>query len=221
MNNKLLKKIVKVHFETTINNGLSDLRKYTKKITSHLESDREKIESRRALRQPETDDEKIGNDFFHNISIRLGYKMPVDIFTKSVIISVYTFLEFTLDDFCKTMQMCEKHSISPTDRMGKGIFGSKRYIEKKLKVDLSNANDEWKEIIKLNKIRNFLVHSNGVARQDDVEGRKKIEKIISKTFGVELEQEHIKVSTTYIAHAIDVIEKFLKKVSNQYCNETV
>lgn len=218
MSRKYTKKLLSVYFKSEIRTGIKDLRAYTDKIMKYLESQKYKIYEDEASEGSETKEEKDTNDLLFSISLRLGYGRHVDIFTKSAIISIYTYLEFFLDDFCKKTHAHNGESISPKDLSGNGIFKSRAYLEKVLFINFSNLSDEWNDLVKLNKIRNFLIHSNGVSTNEET--RSKISKTIQGISGVKLEEDHLNVSLSYIWHMLSVIEKTLTEIESQYSKNT-
>ncbi|NIJ88576.1 hypothetical protein FHR49_001363 [Xanthomonas campestris] len=219
MRSEINRKILSIYFKGQISNGINDLRAYTEKIEQHLESNRYKIEEKSQRKDGKAKEDKGSEDLLFDVSLRLGYGRHIEIFTKSAIISIYTYLEFFLDDFCKKIHELEGKSISPKDLSGAGIFRSKAYLEKVLLVDWASLSSEWNELVKLNKIRNFLVHSNGVAATDET--KSEIRKIIQGISEVELEGDHLKVSSGYIRNMLSVIEKALTEIEGQYAENTV
>nr|WP_288256549.1 hypothetical protein [uncultured Pseudomonas sp.] len=214
MDNSINKKILSVYFKTQIRNGVKDLRAYSDKIESYLESQKYKIEERHEKEVYKTDEEKESGALFRNISLQLGYGRHVEIFTKSAIVSIYTYLEYFLDDFCKKINEYDKRLISPKDIYGSGIFRSKIYLSKVLLLNLEELNKEWEALVKLSEIRNFLVHSNGVATNKD--SKLKIQKTIKDLPGVKLDRDHIKISKAYIDDVLSTIEIVLENIESRY-----
>lgn len=217
MENSINKKIMSVYFKTQIRSGLKDLRAYTDKIESYLESQKYKIEERHDKETHKTDEERDADALLRNISLRLGYGRHIEIFTKSAIVSIYTYLEFFLEDFCKKINEYDKRQISPKEIYGSGIFRSKTYLSKILLLDLGDLNSEWEKLVKLSEIRNFLVHSNGVATNKET--KSKIQKAIKDIPGVKLERDHIKISKSYIDEILSTIELFLENLESRYAAE--
>ncbi|NER17409.1 hypothetical protein [Spongiivirga citrea] len=92
---------------------------------------------------------------------------PIDVYIKqknlqlyysTIIISIYSFLEQSLLRLCRIAETNERIKIE--DISGKGIFKFKKYLEKVSKIDFEEMNNEWKEITKLNHLRNVFVHSS-------------------------------------------------------------
>ncbi|GHU15043.1 hypothetical protein FACS189441_6120 [Betaproteobacteria bacterium] len=212
MSNTATKKILSLHLDAEIRNGLKDLRAYTEKIEQFIESQKDKIEecNKNEVCKAEGESE----DIMFNIQLRLGYGRHMEIFTKSTIISIFVYFEFFLDSFCEYMHKYDKKLISPKDIHGSGICRSKTYLNKVLLINTSNLESEWEELVTLQKIRNFLVHSNGVVASDDA--KTKLQKSIEGVSGVQLEEDHLKISPTYIKKMLATIERFLTKIKSQY-----
>jgi len=82
----------------------------------------------------------------------------LQLYYSSIIISIYSFLEQSLQGLCKVAE--KKHLIKVDDISGNGIFQFRKYLEKVIEIDFTEMNDEWNEITKLNHFRNVLVHSS-------------------------------------------------------------
>ncbi|PEW67024.1 hypothetical protein CN448_19030 [Bacillus cereus] len=82
-----------------------------------------------------------------------------NILRKSFIISLYSFLEQNLKKICKHLE--KKYKLEPTfnSNIEKGIVQNcYEYLTNTAKVDLNLAQEEWRKIQKINKIRNHFVH---------------------------------------------------------------
>lgn len=97
----------------------------------------------------------------HEIKIHLR-----QLYYHSLFISLYSLLEKTMWKLCKIAE--QGQSLKIRDISGDGIFKYHKYLEKVLKVDLSELNTEWSIIVKYNKLRNQLVHStNQIEKNTD------------------------------------------------------
>lgn len=203
-----------MYFKHEIRSGIRDIRAYTNKIEAFLESRKYKIEENKEKENNLTEEERETKKIIDHISMRLGYGRHIEIFTKSAIVSIYTYLEFFLEDFCKKIYELDNHKISPKDLSGTGIFRSKSYLSKVFNINFEKLNSEWEDITKLNEIRNFLVHSNGVFTSD--EAKSKLQKSLEKLSGINFKDDHIEISTNYISNVLSTIEIFLNKIESQY-----
>ncbi|EKC5521600.1 TPA: hypothetical protein ACPVW6_000954 [Vibrio parahaemolyticus] len=125
----------------------------------------------------------------------------------SSILSMYAYLENTLNRICYQKQREFNLLISVSDFSGNGIFRARNYLEKFKLVDFSDSvcNGAWSNLINLNKLRNSLIHAEG-----DIEQTKKItSKTIQGIKGLSLFGSTIMISHDYVVEALSEIEKFL------------
>ena len=89
--------------------------------------------------------------------------------------SISNVLEKAQNDLSRTL--CRKHGypIDVLDLKGNGIKRAKTYLEKLARIDFSDLESEWSYLEILNKVRNFIVHSQGeiVYSQGELEKFKK------------------------------------------------
>ncbi len=78
------------------------------------------------------------------------------LYYNSIFITEYSFLERKMLQICKIAE--SKQRLKLNDITGKGIFKYYIYFEKVLKIDMSEVNSEWSQILKYNELRNLLVH---------------------------------------------------------------
>jgi hypothetical protein len=125
----------------------------------------------------------------------------------SSVLSMYAYLETTLNRICQQKQRKFDLPISVYDLSGNGILRSKNYLEKFGLVDFSNSicNGTWSNLSNLNKLRNALAHSEG-----DIEQAKQFKgKHINNIKGLSLFGSTIMISDGYVVETLDEIEKFL------------
>lgn len=79
-----------------------------------------------------------------------------DLYYNSVFITEYSFLERKMLQLCKIGE--SKKAIKINDLGGSGIFKYYSYLKKVLQINMDEVNEEWQEIVKLNHLRNLLVH---------------------------------------------------------------
>ena len=78
-------------------------------------------------------------------------------YRKSTLVSVYSFLESSMNGLCKHLSARHDYPVKLEDLRGKGIVRAKDYLEKLAKVDFDALNGEWSHLMTLNKIRNCIV----------------------------------------------------------------
>ncbi|MGS0537300.1 hypothetical protein [Pseudoalteromonas sp. SaAl2] len=123
----------------------------------------------------------------------------------SSVLTMYTYLENTLNRICQLKQAENNIPITVTDLSKSGIERAKTYLEKFKLVDFSGCNGHWSKIKNLSRLRNTLAHAEG-----DIEYSNNLdEKRISQIQGLSLSGSTIMISDTYIIEALDNIEDFL------------
>ncbi|HUX80237.1 MAG TPA: hypothetical protein VMW10_10920, partial [Alphaproteobacteria bacterium] len=70
-------------------------------------------------------------------------------------------LEISLNDLCRYLCNSKKLYLSLEDLRGDGTERAKLYLTKACLIDFPESSNEWNEILKLNKIRNCIVHAQG------------------------------------------------------------
>jgi len=89
------------------------------------------------------------------------YKFP-DIHRKSILITIYGFLESDLNKLCKIISECIDNKIKLRYLSGKGISRALLYLSKIAEIDKLKFGNELIFIKKTNLLRNCIVHAGGV-----------------------------------------------------------
>lgn len=202
--------IVKYRTKDTLEN----FRKYALEIEGKFNADKNRImhefEERIAhLSQEERNeiDDYYAENYQHIDNFQIG------LYRKSTLVSLYSFLEHSLNDLCGHLFRTKAFAVAVTDLRGEGIIRAKDYLEKLPKVDFSLLNDEWTHLIEFNKIRNCIVHSDGDINQS--RSKKSLNEIVKSREGLELQHDRILISREYIDFIIIKIEIFMDKLYNQ------
>ena len=129
-----------------------------------------------------------------------------DIFRYSLILSINSFFEDLMNSLCKEIKLLKEVELKLDDLRGHGINRAKLYLVKVCGLEFPTDSHEWKEIKKLNDIRNFIAHTNGdISKAKDP---KKIKYIISNTR--DLSGHHrIKIEKEYLETILINIESFI------------
>ena len=83
--------------------------------------------------------------------------------SNAVFIAMYGDLESALNNICKAHTNEKAHKIKLNDIAGNGIQRAVTYLDKVIQITVSDS-PEWNELKHWNRIRNILVHNNGVIR---------------------------------------------------------
>jgi hypothetical protein len=89
------------------------------------------------------------------------------IFRESLVVFLYSNLEHYLQKICNYFQCMKKINVSYTDIQGKGIFQAIHFLKLLCNINLKEAK-EWHEINCFNKVRNAIVHKNGLIEEKEI-----------------------------------------------------
>jgi hypothetical protein len=70
--------------------------------------------------------------------------------------------ESSLVEICNNLRKVVKADLILNDISGKGIKQSEKYLKKVIKIDFPSDAKQWKAIEDYSKIRNILIHSDGL-----------------------------------------------------------
>lgn len=193
---------------TTIH--LKNLRKYIKELEDKFNADKESL-----LAKQKSMPSKYGamRREFVNIDFRDDYytidEIYLGLYRKSMLVTIYSFLEYTMMDLCDLVKQFYNSSFGAQDLKGKGIIRSRLYLEKVAKINFDKLNAEWADLLTLNKVRNHIVHADGV---DDVVSNN-LTKLVNRTQGLSVKNHgRLLVDSTYIDSSITTVENFLEKL---------
>jgi len=186
-------------------NKFKDLKDYYHEIKRKFERDEKDL----AKRYYERIDENEFNDYFIEENVRIE-----DIFLKqfrySIVVMIYSLLESRLNHFCHYLSKSKKLRLELDDIKGDGIERAKLYLSKVCLIDFPEQGHEWNEMIKLNIIRNCVVHAEGIVHK--AKNQKKLKGVINNTCGLEVENKYLKIENSYIDSALLDAENLINKV---------
>lgn len=127
---------------------------------------------------------------------------------KSLFISIYSFFEHKLTSLCKEIIEKKKIELKLNDITGSGIEKSQKFLKKVVKINFPDNTSEWKLIKDYNKIRNCIVHNNGII--DDYNKPGELKKIIENIYHIRYDEDSIiKINNGFCDEFISIISKFL------------
>ena len=191
-----------------------DVRQYYEELEYKFASDKRRLSKRY--------DEKVGNrkldpklqyqlDEYFSEGHQIIESLYLKTFRYSIIVTIYSLLEISLNDLCHYLCNSKKLSLSLEELRGDGIERAKLYLTKACSIDFPESNNEWNEILKLNKIRNCIVHAQGDILHD--KSPQKLKNIVANTTGIYLESDRfIRIESGYINTALSNTEKLLEAV---------
>ena len=196
------------------NDWLEEFRQYTQEIESKFDADKDELARRYSDSVNGLSAEEVNevNDYFSDDYYTIE-EIHVGLFRKSTLVSIYSFLENAVNRLCRNLARKNSYSFALNDLKGEGIVRARNYLEKSAGADFNLLNGEWSKLLKLNKVRNCIVHCEG-----DVSASKiaSIAEMINATPGLSLRNERlITVERIYIDACITTVEEFLEKLYNQ------
>ena len=106
-----------------------------------------------------SDDEKEGfYDAYEDEFIEAGADFPRLLFS-SFVVSWYSFVENQLISFCKSQELKISISIQDNEYYGEGIRRAYNFLNRAVGYQIDN--EHWKELIRIGKTRNKIVHNGG------------------------------------------------------------
>lgn len=137
-------------------------------------------------------------------------------FRYSMIVAIYSFCETTLNDLCYYLYRSKGLLLQLDEVRGEGIERAKLYLIKVCLINFPEKDHDWQEILKLNSIRNCIIHAEGDV--DDMKSPAKLRNIIKNTKGIALDksiERFLYIESDYIPSIISSIEKFVNKVHKE------
>ena len=120
----------------------------------------EKIQAHKKLPDLNPTDERYG------MVLNFEYFFP-SILWKSLLLSIYFQTESALDQICQNLKKSNDYELTLNDIQGNGIFRSSLYLKKVCGIKAPFQTDNWSKITDFNKIRNLLVHSDGILKNSN------------------------------------------------------
>jgi|MDSW01.2.fsa_nt_gb hypothetical protein len=136
-------------------------------------------------------------------------KFP-SIHRRSLVITIYSFLENTLNELCNTLSESVDSNVVLTDLKGRGMERALSYLSKVAEFDLSKMGGTLSYIKNINRVRNFIVHNGGVLPS---EPEQKVNIFIASTENIFGNPGgNIRFESTFISEMIEVFIRFLNEL---------
>jgi len=191
---------------------LEELRNYTQALENKFNADKENLSNYydSSIEGLDVEDIRALDDHF-SYSYYMIEDVHIGMYRKSTLISVYSFLESSMNGLCHLLQTLHNYPVVLDDMKGEGIYRAKAYLSKLSKIDFEPLNGEWCFLMSLNKVRNCIAHSEGDI--GSYKSKDKILNIINNNDQLSLKNNrHIRVEREYVDDSIDAVEKFLEKL---------
>lgn len=126
-------------------------------IQREIENERARYEE--YLKSAEGDPDEIREDFMFELDLKTKEGMA-DIYFDSLIVTLYSFIEKKMLQLCRYFEAQQAFKVNEIS--GDGIFKYQKYLERVANMDFSEIKEEWEQLGHFKKLRNILVHSDGV-----------------------------------------------------------
>ncbi|WP_321415467.1 hypothetical protein [uncultured Desulfobacter sp.] len=142
----------------------------------------------------------------------------------SSLVNLFSFLESSLNNLCLTLRKEMKIVISPEDLRHQGVIRSQIYLKKVCSVDFPSDGNDWKQIEKLNKVRNLIVHEQGIIKNKKENPGKKTFNVVNNTDGLSIKNDRqVIVEDNYfpkiirnVKNLLDIVYKETTKALKKY-----
>lgn len=129
---------------------------------------------------------------------------------RSIVIITHSIVEKYLNEYCETICHFKKSGVLLTDLKGSGFERAKTYLYKIAQMEISQHDDNWRNLQMLSNIRNCIVHNDAFIKESD--NRLPAEILNFKGLSVSDIRE-IGLSAEYCADIITSAGLFNKKVA--------
>lgn len=137
----------------------------------------------------------------------------------SALISIYSSMEFEIQKLCNILQDKEKFNIRYVDLKNKGLEESLKYLSKIAEIDICKKSLLWNKFINIRRIRNIIVHYDGVipAKHDN----STVKKAMKTTPGIDLKfDKKIIIKNGFLDYLLnffsEVVEDMGKQLNEKY-----
>jgi hypothetical protein len=129
----------------------------------------------------------VENQYYEEVA-KLDYYFP-HAFRSSFLIQIFSFIEFELKEICNHHHITLKTDVAISDFKGTSdLDKAKIYLTKICKIQINDLKPEWDYLLEIRKIRNVLVHYQGIIKPDQKE-RNQMLKFIANEDGVEIKEQ--------------------------------
>jgi len=152
------------------------------------------------------------HDEHYKTVLNFEYYYP-SILWKSLLLSIYFQTERALDEICQNLKKSKNHELTLKDIHGNGIFRSSLYLKKVCGIKTPFQTENWSKITDFNKVRNLLVHSDGILNNSN----NRLKVICDKYDGIlmtELTKDEISItiSEKYCSLMLENVQELFNKI---------
>lgn len=125
---------------------------------------------------------------------------------RSALITLFSFLEYQLDELCRLFANDQKLSVSLNDLKDKGIDRSYRYLKKVVGLPVDNSTSTWQNIKLIQGLRNEIVHNDGKLKSNEAIKYARDSDLLSG-------DDEVKIKEGYLAYVIKAFDEYFKEVN--------
>ena len=131
---------------------------------------------------------------------------------KSELICIYALLENGLKSICLCLERVLDNPVKLDDLSASGnINKAKKYLEKVANINFPSDSPEWKEIIKIQQLRNCLVHNDGIIKKANSELIPYVKDSEYLKFQTSV-VESVAIKRGFTVHCLDLFEALFDKL---------
>ncbi len=132
---------------------------------------------------------------------------------KSLLLSLYFQMESALNQICRNLKKSNNYELELEDITGNGIFKSSLYLKKVCGVKIPFQTDNWNRLTEFNKVRNMLVHTDGILKKSNLN----LVRICEKYDGIILtdftdKEYSVNITKDYCKSALDNVEELFNQI---------
>ncbi|MBQ4864578.1 hypothetical protein J8L98_23120 [Pseudoalteromonas sp. MMG013] len=142
----------------------------------------------------------------------------------STVLAIYAYLEISLQKTCSDIENHLLLPISVTDLNGSGITRCVNYINKLTDINAKKPSNAWNKILKLNAVRNCIMHGTGDTNLLRESNKNKLLDIVRNDINLDLiGDSFIFIKSQFIIDVLADVELYLlelhQSVTNKYSNK--
>jgi hypothetical protein len=155
------------------------------------------------------------SDPVFNDKVQFGSVFP-SILYKSIFLHIYAVMESSLVEICNNLRKLLKADLMLYDISGRGIKKSEKYLKKVIKIDFPSDSKHWKALEDYSKIRNVLIHSDGLFPNNN----KEFSSLLTKYRGLNLhtyydENNYITLEKEFVLDVLENVRNFFLQLQKE------
>jgi hypothetical protein len=135
---------------------------------------------------------------------------------RSAFLTLWSFLEYQLDQLCMLSQAEKGFGLSFMDLSGKGIDRSTSYLEKVAELQGLKNSPQWNVLKTLQRIRNVIAHDDGKLQKHLGKGKDGIQADMKK-LGFLSGDDEIVVAEGFLSKVVEACNDYFKLIEKAIC----